>query len=189
MSQGTLVNSTHCSPSRQACQQFPGVLAKCLCSSETCLCTHVYGTVSRLWLCIYPHSFAVRIASNVGFGTTRPARLAAFQLTALCRWRRADRLCDQGSACGLSEAFPASGGGSHSTLRAPPPAVRPRAEISIARRHHRLHDEGIVDSRELARNLIPKPVLASSRPAIASRLSPATGPPLARLGLSKQRDA
>lgn len=105
-----------------------------------------------------------------------------FQLTALCRWRRADRLCDQGSACGRSEAFPARAVGSHLLYEHHlPPCDRERKFQS--------QDEGIVDSRELARNLIPKPVLASSKPAIASRLSPSNGPSPGAPGLSKQRDA
>lgn len=64
------------------------------------------------------------------------------------------------------------------------PAVRPRAEIWIARRHHDLYGEGIVDTRELARKLIPKLVLAESKPAIASHHQ---RPSLAGLGWVNSR--
>lgn len=67
------------------------------------------------------------------------------------------------------------------------PAVTPGAEISIARRHRRPHGEGIVDTRELARKLILKLVLAGLRPALeTSDRSSQHGRFLVRHGLSKQ---
>lgn len=74
MSQGTLVNSTHYSPSRQACQQFPGVLVN-VCALPDPASAHT----SRFSLCILPSCVHGRIASNARFGRRRPARLPPSQ--------------------------------------------------------------------------------------------------------------
>lgn len=147
MSQGTLANSTHYSQTSgsSTISRGPG---ECLCSSRTCLCTRKYALALYTALLVSNR----QVASIVRFERRRPASSVPnagprFRQTALYRWRPSDRLYDQGSACGHSEAFPARAVAAN-LFTGTSPSLRPRADFISARRHHGLYGEGIVDIPE-----------------------------------------
>lgn len=181
MSQGTLVKSTHYSPSRQACQRISRGPGECLCSSGICLCTQRHAFTLHTAL-LRPQAGRqhrrIRVEETCTTSSV-PETKSTFHLTALYRWRCSARLCDQGSACGRSQNLPCPGSNSHPLLRA-------HLQPCDQERKFQSHDvitmfcgEGIVDTRELARKLILNLVLAESKRAIASHQQRRS---LARLG-------
>lgn len=164
---------------------------ECLCSPGSCLCTHT----SRFALCILPSCVHGRIASIARFGRRRPARLPASQKLVRVAADGAPSLAPFRPslatrtlpAAAVKPSLPAQWWPStsfYSTSTGTSLAVRPSVEFSIARRHHGRRDEGIVDTRELARKLILKLVLAESKRAIAPHKQ---RPSLARLGWVNRR--
>lgn len=153
---------------------------------------HASAHKSSLSPCILSSCVDRQIASTVGFRAreTCTTRLPAFQRLVYVPTHGAIPLAlfrpfsaTRALPAVVVKAFPARAlAAIYFTVTSP--AVRPRAEIWIARRHHDLCGEGIVDTRELARKLIPKLDLAESKPAIGSTPSAAfPGGP----GLGKQR--